>query len=151
MRFALFTAAVTVAFSAGTIAVGAGLIPPSLVHTPYVKGPSKDFQTVNGQFKLSTSTYVYDEPSKLLAEAKLLLQTDEETELARIKLMACLDYDPGRADCHKLLGLALQNKEPAESRRHYSEYLRLAPDGPDAPPIRFLMEFLGSFPRSHGS
>lgn len=64
-----------------------------------------------------------------------------ELKRAEKALLECVALDPRHAKCHRSLGvLYAQFDNYPRSVRHYKQYLKLAPDGPEADRVRKLID-----------
>lgn len=64
-----------------------------------------------------------------------------ELKRAEKSLLECIAIDPKHAKCHRSLGvLYAQFDNYKKSVSHYKQYLRLAPDGPEADRVRKLID-----------
>ncbi|MBX5483362.1 MAG: tetratricopeptide repeat protein, partial [Myxococcaceae bacterium] len=80
------------------------------------------------------------ESMQLFEEGKRLLSARQVRE-AKAALARCVDVNPRFAQCHLLLGAAYAKlNEPDEGARHYEIFLKLAPDAPEAPRVRLMLE-----------
>lgn len=79
--------------------------------------------------------------SKLLGEARQLM-SDKAFDLARQKLIGCIDDQPASADCHKLLGTVYARQgESEQGASEYREFLRYAPlNHPDYDRVALILE-----------
>ena len=69
-----------------------------------------------------------------------------DMEAAERRFKNVLQVDPGKAQAHYLLGLIYLGRPDAqaETRRHLERFLELAPDDPDAPAARDILQYLES-------
>ncbi|HEY8210495.1 MAG TPA: hypothetical protein VIG99_23595 [Myxococcaceae bacterium] len=74
---------------------------------------------------------------ELLEQAKHL-DPRKPAKVSEALLLKCLALDPDHAECHMALGDLSTN--PEKSRRHYEEFLRLAPDHPMAEKVWWRLQ-----------
>lgn len=62
---------------------------------------------------------------------------------AKKALEQALAADPDNAKAHYYLGLVMVNTGEGEAKEHFERFLELAPDDPDAPTAREMIEYVG--------
>jgi tetratricopeptide (TPR) repeat protein len=65
-----------------------------------------------------------------------------DTASAQTLFEQALAADGDHADSHYMLGLCLAGTDAAKAREHLETFLRLAPDDPDAPTAREMLQYL---------
>jgi Tfp pilus assembly protein PilF len=76
-------------------------------------------------------------------EALNLFQTGEAAK-AKVLFEDILAVDPEFAKAHYMMGLSYVNSgENAKAKEHFTRFLELAPDDPEAPTAREMMQYLG--------
>lgn len=80
------------------------------------------------------------ESRKYLDEGTALFKRKQFRE-AKVFFTRCVDLDPKSARCHKMLGSTYASLRDVENgAKHYRLFVKLAPDDPDAPKVRQLLE-----------
>ena len=81
-----------------------------------------------------------DKARSLLGEGKLLLARQRYAD-AEVKLQACVKEDPTLADCFLMRGAAQARQGRVDdAAASYREFLQLAPDHPQAPGVRKILD-----------
>lgn len=90
--------------------------------------------------QVKPASAVSDDAAKLFDEGKKLLEK-RQTREARATLLKCVELNPRYAPCHLLLGAAhAKLGEVDQGAKHYDMFLKLAPDAPEAPKVRLMLQ-----------
>ena len=80
------------------------------------------------------------EQAKRFYEEGVVLSRKLQFPAAELRLLKCLDTDPGHAPCYLALGaLKARTHQPQEGAAYYRMFLRLAPNDARAPQVRKLL------------
>jgi ABC transport system ATP-binding/permease protein len=104
-----------------------------------VPEPPKPDEVVFAPPEPSTTSPLDD--AKRLAQDGIALLKKRQFREARTVFTRCLEIHPTFSTCHLMLGSTYaQLKKPDAGARHYRTFLELAPDAPEAPSVRALLE-----------
>ncbi|MGE0451034.1 MAG: carboxypeptidase regulatory-like domain-containing protein [Vicinamibacterales bacterium] len=100
----------------------------------------KDFAAAETAYKKSIEVNP-DDAAAYVGLATLYFNNNIPGKMAEAKPLAAkaAEVDPGSADAHFLAGMTVVAENPAEAKNHFEAYLRLAPNGPQAPMAKTLV------------
>lgn len=100
----------------------------------------KDFAGAETAYKKSMEVNP-DDAAAYVGLATLYFNNNVPGKMAEAGPLAvkATEVDPANADAHFLAGMTVVATKPADAKHHFEEYLRLSPNGPQAPMAKTLV------------